>query len=118
MTDGGDDDEGPRPLEYRRPVAGSDRPATPVAVQPMAGAGVWVLVVAAAVGVAQMAHSPPPEWLAVMATVALVGPIGLTVVVRDRFDWRGFLPGVLVGIGLTCLVQVGIIVVLCGPCSR
>jgi len=39
---------------------------------------------------------------------------GLAVWLRLRFRWRGFLPGVLVGFGLTCLVPIGIVAVICG----
>ena len=117
MNDGSNDD-GPRPLDYRRPVAGSDRPATPAVVQFLAGVGLWILVLAAAVGVLRAAGGRSSDVLIPVVAVTLGGSIALGKVVRWRYNWRGFLPGVLVGVGLTCLVPVGIVVVLCGPWRR
>jgi hypothetical protein len=46
--------------------------------------------------------------------VALGGLITLCVHVRIRYHWRGFIPGVLLGMGLTCLLPLGILTILCG----
>jgi len=40
--------------------------------------------------------------------------ITLCVHVRTQYRWRGFIPGVLLGFGVTCLLPLGILTILCG----
>jgi len=40
--------------------------------------------------------------------------IGVSIAVQVRLGWRSFIPGVLLGIGLTCLVPYATMWVICG----
>jgi hypothetical protein len=46
--------------------------------------------------------------------IPLIGLISLIVHLRVNRKWRGFLPGVLIGFCVCCLVPVGIVAVVCG----
>jgi len=113
-----------RILEYRRASRGSPYlhmtpPIAPYWVQVLAGLGTWL----AGVGLFFIALNSPSlpfhgangETFSVIGVFALfAGQIFLITWVNVRFRWRGFLPGFFIGLGLTCLVPVGIVAVVCG----
>jgi hypothetical protein len=43
----------------------------------------------------------------------LIGIGALAIWLRLRYRWRGFLPGILIGFGLTCLLPIGIVWAIC-----
>ncbi len=48
----------------------------------------------------------------IIATAACL-VIGVCVWVHIKLRWRSFIPGMLVGFALTCLVPIGIVAVVC-----
>jgi hypothetical protein len=46
--------------------------------------------------------------------LGVVAVIGVSFYSHSKLGKRGFIPGVLIGLGLTCLVPVGILAVVCG----
>lgn len=50
--------------------------------------------------------------------ILVPGLLGLGIWLRIARRWRGFLPGLLIGFFVTCLVPVGIVAVVCGPMSH
>jgi hypothetical protein len=140
MVDGnreriGEDDRSPEPLVYRTPAAAPGRPATPVVVQTLAGVGTWVLGLAAmftvmrygsyfvfqvlwAAGVTKLFGIGRNGAYLGLIVAMLAALLGLSMWMGLKLGWRGFMPGVLLGLGLTCLVPVGIVAVVCGPWNR
>ena len=109
---------GPRPLEYRRP--GLELPGTPrVSAAGQAGLGfvAWLAAVGAWVAACFGAQGNGTV-VSVAGGAVLVGLVWLCAWVRLRRRWRAFIPGVLIGFGLTCLVPVGIVAVVCGAWHR
>ena len=116
-TDPADEEQPPTPppLDYRGP-------ADPVQPTPVSAAGqaaigfvAWVFGLASWLGVVLGGgggQATTPWWT---AAVIVVGLIGLTAWVAIRYRWTWFLPGVLLGLLLTCLVPWGILAVVCGP---
>jgi hypothetical protein len=102
-------------LEYeiRRPQTPNP---PPLAAQVVVGFVTWVAAVAAAVAMLQSAPfriaGSGGVAFGIFALLSLV--IALAVWVRLRFEWRGFIPGLLIGFGITCLLPVGIVAVICG----
>jgi hypothetical protein len=114
-------DPPPAPLDYRGRPEAKPGPATPVAVQALAGFFSWIAGAALVVGIvvsAAKAGADPTTLLVPVLGVGLVAAVWVGVWVRARFGWRGFIPGMLLGVGLTCLVPVGIVAVVCGPWGR
>lgn len=114
----------PAPLSYQRP--GDEppyRPRTPVALQVTGGFVAWLTGLGFVVQVARssvgrsVGMSGQEEVLAAIGA-ALVGVGTLAIWLRLRFRWRGFLPGLLIGFGLTCLVPVGLLLIICGGMGR
>ena len=113
MSNDPDEPPPPPPLEYRWP--GIERTGT-VAHWPL-GFAAWVVAVGAWVSVATVGRGEPAVLWTAAATI-LAAPASLCVWTRVRLGWRGFLPGLLIGFRLTCLVPVGIVAALCGPWHR
>ena len=107
----------PAPLDYRGrpdPAAG---PSTPVAVQALAGFGTWLLGAAGVVGIiaaAAKSGGASPDLLVPLLSIGLFAAVGIGSWARATLGWRGFIPGMLLGFGLTCLVPIGIVAVVCG----
>lgn len=107
-------------LEYRHSAPGNDppfQPRTPMWAQVFAGFGAWIIGIATVIIAATSGHSPSamagnPVVLVIGALLVCLG--GITIWLRLRFRWRGFLPGLLIGFALTCLVPAGIVAVICG----
>lgn len=109
----------PPPLPYR---ATRDeppyQPRTPLGWQIAAGFAAWFLGLIFVIVMANRA----PRWAGMrgedrvlwLIGAALVGIGGLAIWLRVRFRWRGFLPGLLIGFGLSCLLPIGIVAVICG----
>jgi len=111
----------PRPgavLEYQPAEDDIYVPKTPYAIQATAGFFAWLLGISLVIQAArtssvnQYFNSANGIILFIGGVLMLLG--GLAVWLRLRFKWRGFAPGLLLGFGLTCLVPVGIVVVVCG----
>jgi len=110
------------PLDYRRP--GDEpkyQPRTPFSAQMVAGFVAWVIGVIAVIVAATNTQGKFAKLAGNSgnATMCVLGGMliclgGVAVWLRLRFRWRGFLPGLLIGFGLTCLVPVGIVAVICG----
>lgn len=77
------------------------------------GLGAWIaLVVIIAMASAGLADLSPVLMLMTWAAM-LVGFIFFCIHIRKTYQWRGFVPGVLIGVGLTCLLPVGILAIMC-----
>ena len=51
---------------------------------------------------------------AVIIVLTLVAVIAVCITMHVRLGWRSFLPGVLLGFGITCLVPYATVWVICG----
>lgn len=114
-------DPPPAPLDYRGPPEAKSGPATPVAVQALAGFCCWIAGTGAVLGIvvsANKAGAEPATLLVPVVSVGLIAAVWMGVWVRARFGWRGFIPGMLIGVGLTCLVPIGFVAIVCGPWGR
>jgi hypothetical protein len=109
----------PRPptLDYVRPIEGEYVPRTPVWVQFFIGV---LAPYIGSIGLGAMVSLVDRRG----DSVLLAGILGLLAVfvigavARVKFKWRGFLPGVFVGIGLG-LLGVGVVIfVICGSLWR
>jgi hypothetical protein len=49
-----------------------------------------------------------------LVALALGLLLTLCVYIRMQYKWRGFIPGVLLGFGVTCLLPLGLLAILCG----
>ena len=98
----------PPTLDYRgKGSALGERPAMRGAI--LSGFLCWVLCLFISLAAGQMSNS---FWT---GAGSLCGAIVLaTLVVGRRIGLRGFIPGLLIGFSLTCLVPVGILEVICG----
>ncbi len=88
----------------------------PMAAQVAIGFGAWVVTAASVFGIlCGLSGGSPFEAAAVLLVIslALAGIIALCVVMRQKYQWRGFIPGVLLGVGLNCLLPLGILAILC-----
>ena len=114
-----DDPKPPPPpvIGYHRPgrYAPEPAPAVPTGVQGLLGFLTWVAACAAtyfSLSIFVTSSSGPLAGFIIMAG-ALGVVITLCVLVRTKYRWRGFLPGVLIGVGVGCLIPVGIVAVIC-----
>ena len=103
-------------LDYRAPGAEPYKPRTPFWAQMLAGIVAWMIGIATVIGAATSSRG---QEMGTNALAWIIGTLlvcigGITLWLRLRFRWRGFLPGLLIGFGLTCLVPVGIVAVICG----
>ena len=110
----------PRRLEYRGPGIQPRRANVPLGAQVFAGflswiggAGLWIGI--SIWGAIHLVSGPADTLQWVAAGTILAALLVLACVVRVRHGWRGFLPGLLLGLLLTCLVPWGIAAVVCGP---
>jgi hypothetical protein len=104
------------------PTPGKDpgyQPRTPLGLQVLAGFGAWTIGIVALI--VMVSRDEFQRWPVngVNATIYFI--VALLIVLsslacwlRLRFRWRGFLPGVLIALAMTCLVPVGIVAVACG----
>ncbi len=103
----------PVPLDYR-PVT-PERSGTPMAGQVAMGVATWVAALGGFVAlVAAFPRSMDEADIVFLAVVYLIGLAVLMAWIRIRYEWHGFIPGVLLGFGLTCLLPLGYIAILCG----
>jgi hypothetical protein len=100
-------------------------PKTSFAGQAAMGMGVWVLgVVLVVIAVRDVATArgvlamPTQQVVTLIIGGAVLAIGGLGLWLRLRFKWRGFIPGLLLGFGLTCLVPIGIVFVICGGLGK
>jgi hypothetical protein len=103
-------DRPPLPLEYGRAVT------MPMAAQVAIGFAAWVATAASVFVILQGVSGGSPFEEAIILLVialALVGIVVLCVVMRRKYQWRGFIPGVLLGVALNCLLPLGILAILC-----
>ena len=110
----------PLPLDYRQRGADPYKPKTPLGVQMLAGFAAWLFGLVFVVEAARDRTWGSPfidrqNIVFCALATALVAVGSLAIWLRLRFRWRGFLPGLLIGFGLTCLVPIGILLVICGP---
>lgn len=106
-------EENPK-LDYARPAANAQSSAR-TALQGVAGvfstfAMVGVVVLLLSANRRTIGFDVPPVF-------AIFGPLlalALLSVIAAKRSWRGFGPGVLIGLALTCLVPIGLVLVLCG----
>jgi hypothetical protein len=113
----------PLSLDYQRRGAEAYRTKTPLGVQVFAGFAAWLIGLGFVVQVARTSSGRPFGVSSYNATpfaiaAALIGAGALAIWLRIRFRWLGFLPGLLIGFGLTCLVPVGILLIICGGAFR
>ncbi len=112
----GDDADPPaaRPLDYQRRPNRRAATASFVVGTAVIGFFTWVFAVALWVAVGAAASGAPPVlWGG--GGLILAGVAWLGWWQHTRHGWRGFVPGLLLGFLLTCLVPVGIVAVVCGP---
>ena len=102
----------PVPLDYRRPDSSRTEPRTHIVAQLAMGFGFWL----AALGVFFASVRLLNDFgiaMAFIAPVELAAVLAFSIWLRTNYRWRGFIPGVLIGLGLTCLVPIGIVAVAC-----
>jgi len=104
-------------LEYQGRVVDPARSAVTVGSQMAIGFFVWVMAVALCVWLFQSRQgvrsgNAEGAWVVIATILAVLG--GMALWLRMRLRWRGFIPGLLLGLGITCLLPVGIIFVICG----
>lgn len=106
----------PPPLDYRSPPTTADRWTGPASGQVLLGFLAWLATVAGTCGFAGMAKGANLTGTpaAVVLSLPVIGMLAFGVWLRVHRGWRGFLPGLLLGFGLTCLVPVGVAAVVCG----
>ena len=109
---------GAPPLAYHEPSTGPGSPSLPAFNQAALGFMTWI----AALGVGGLlcVRFKPAD---LRSTLIVVGgcaslAIGAGVWARVHLRWKGFLPGLLIGFGLTCLVPIGIVAVVCGASGK
>jgi hypothetical protein len=119
--DGPSEEEKPvlRPLDYQRLGDEKYQTKTPFGIQVLAGFIAWItglaFVVEATTGRAWGAPFIDRQDAFYCAIAgALIATGTLAIWLRVRFRWRGFLPGLLLGLGLSCLVPIGIVLIICG----
>jgi hypothetical protein len=97
-------------LDYREAPNDDEVKRLPMRGQHIAaGFGCWVASIGGAYVVAMVSRS---GWGAMVGWLIVLVPC--CVYFAGRLGWRGFVPGVLIGAALTCLVPVGIVAVMCG----
>jgi hypothetical protein len=98
----------PQFLDYRGAPSDGDKP--PITLGRIAiGFFSWNTAVAAGVIAGMMAQS-----FGLGAVIVIfIFPV-FTVYCGNRYGWRGYVPGVLIGAAFTCLVPIGITAVMCG----
>jgi len=109
----------PLPLDYKRLEAGPYQTKTPLGVQVLAGFVAWIIGLGFVVMAANNRTWNSPFLDSQNATYAaiafaLVGTGSLAIWLRVRYRWRGFLPGLLIGFALSCLLPLGILLIICG----
>jgi hypothetical protein len=103
----------PIPLNYGLSRYPRKKQGLHISLQITLGAGLWLAAVGLFAAVMQMLDDTNVA-LGIVAPVEFISVLVLGLWLRSKYDWRGIVPGLLIGIGLTCLVPVGIAVVLCG----
>jgi 4-hydroxybenzoate polyprenyltransferase len=96
----------PQFLDYRGAV-NPDRPRMKgehIAV----GFGCWLLSIGAAYGLGMGFQS---GWAALFGWVAVL--VACSIYFGGRLKWPGYVPGILIGAAMTCLVPAGILATLC-----
>lgn len=102
----------PIPLEYGHSRYPKKDPGLHIAWQLAMGFGFWLVAVGIFVAVLQMLNGANAA-LAIVGPVELLSVLGLTLWLRTKYDWRGVVPGMLIGVALTCLVPIEIVAVVC-----
>jgi hypothetical protein len=106
----------PVQLDYGRARYPQKSAKASAGVQAVAGFGFWVLAVFFAAGFLATTRADPfnsPTGITGLGA-ELVLVFAFSIWVRVKYKWRGFIPGVLLGFGLTCLVPIGLVFVICG----
>ncbi len=95
------------------------QPKTPVPLQFVLGVVAWALALVSFYSIASLlgkTHASPfstnTVWISF--AIAAAGIIVLCVLLHGKYRWTGFIPGVLIGVLLSCLIPVGLFLVLCG----
>jgi hypothetical protein len=89
-----------------------DKPRGPVSGQVTMGFSLWIFAVL--LFGTLIRGSTFQDYAKQIAALELSAVAGLSLWLRIKYGWRGFIPGVLLGFGLTCLVPIGIVAVVCG----
>ena len=112
-----------RTLNYQTPPPGAPDARTPVGLQFFLGIVAWVIAVALTIGLindrdvagAFQSIGIPQSQSVALLIVGMLIVFGLAaILLQVKFRWRGFVPGMLLGLVLTCLVPVGLVFVICG----
>ena len=107
----------PKHIPYRAPRDDAPLPGVTVGVQALLGFLTWVAA-CAGTGFFVVANSQSgpisrnAAYLIVGLALGLV--IFLCIYFRAALGWTGFIPGVLLGLCLGCLLPVGLVAVICG----
>jgi len=109
-------DQSPIPLDYGQSRYPDATPKPSTLAQAFAGFFFWIAAAAVAVGFLISTNSNAiTDWVGRLSIgLELAVIVGLAAWVRIKLQWQGFIPGILLGFGLTCLVPIGIITVICG----
>ncbi len=106
------------PLEYRGAPGRMDRPQTrvPYLIQVVIGFFAWV----AGLSMTALAFQQQMGETGIYAVVivALIAIAGSAIYLQSFWGWRGYVLGISLAMGLSCLVPVVTILILCGPGSR
>ncbi len=105
----------PQPLSYRSldpvSIAAAKAKRWKFIRELLAGGGSWIALCLISGLTAGFAQNPVPA--IVMMVLGFVALIAFGVKLKPYSGMRGFLPGLFIGVALTCLVPLGIIGVLC-----
>ena len=104
-------------MGYHRPgrYAPEPKPAVPVGVQGVLGFLTWIAACGAAyflIATFVTSSSGPLDAFLILAGL-LSAVIVLSSWLRVAHRWTGFIPGVLIGVGVGCLLPVGVVAVIC-----
>jgi hypothetical protein len=88
----------------------------PMVAQIAIGFAAWVAMVVLFIFIGAAASGAMTQDSDIFALIALgvIAVIIMCALVRGKLGWRGFIPGVLLGFGVTCLLPLGLAVILCG----
>jgi hypothetical protein len=108
-------------LNYESPATRAiQRKPTATGLQFFAGVAAYVLsmifmaIVLNSGLIGNLLAIEPSSFFLPMLIATLIGLAVASFWLRTRYNWSAFLPGVLLGIALTCLVPIGILIVTCG----
>lgn len=104
-----------QPLSYQTPRGDGGRPPRiGVSTQVLLGFFAWFCNDFIAISSGLSVRSSGPKGPLIILCIGAVAVLIVGVWLRRKFQWTGFLPGLLLGFGLTCLLPAGLFYAVCG----